>query len=71
MSTPEHILLKIRQRMDLGEDEGRLDHVINDMPPIQKLRAVIGWELGNPHWADVILEWARDCGFEISEPDGR
>lgn len=67
MGTPKHILKRIRQRLDLDEDDGSQDARINDMTPYGKLRAVVAWELGDPDWADTVLQWARDCGVEARD----
>lgn len=65
MSTPKHILKRIRKRLDLDEQDDSQDGYINQMTPHQKLREVVAWELGDPDWADTILQWARDCGMTV------
>lgn len=65
-NTPEYILEKIRQRNDLEENDKSNDEKFNSMSPIKKLRDVAGWELGDPDWANQFIEWAKDCGFEIT-----
>lgn len=66
MEIPEHILQKIRQREGLEKDDASQDDRILKMSPSMKLRRIVGWELGDGHWADTILEWAKDCGYKIS-----
>lgn len=65
MDTPKYILEKIRQRLNLEEDDETSDNQINLMTPFERLQHVTGWELGSESWADQILEWAKDCGFII------
>ena len=67
MKTPEYILKKLRQRNDLDKDDKSRDEEFNRMSPLEKLRSVSGWELGDPDWAGQFVEWAKDCGFEIKE----
>ena len=62
---PKHILLKLRQRQGLEETDDSMDEFFESRPPMWRLREVVGWELGDPGWADQIIQWARDCGVEI------
>lgn len=63
----EYILKMIRQ--NLGYDEKDLSHdkEILAMSPMQRLRCVAGWKLGDRSWANQFIEWAKDCGFKIGE----
>lgn len=67
MNTPEYILKKIRQRNDFDIDDKSNDEEFDSMSPLEKLHDVVGWEFGDPSWADQFIEWAKDCGFEIKE----
>lgn len=53
MNTPEHVLMIIRQRLDLDEKDTSKDAEINAMTPIEKFRHIVGWELGDERFADV------------------
>jgi hypothetical protein len=67
MNTPEYILQKIRQRHDVDIKDNSQDAEFEKMSPLEKLRNVTGWELGDTDLADQFVEWAKDCGFEIKE----
>ena len=67
MNTPKYILKRIRKRFDLDSSDDSRDAEIESMTPHQKLREVVAWELGDPWWADSILQWARGCGIEVPE----
>lgn len=67
MRTPEYILQKIRQRNDVDIDDQSYDEEFNRISPLENLRSVSGWELGDPDWSDQFIELAKDCGFEIKE----
>ena len=69
MSTPEYILRVIRQRRGLDDNDTAYDEEANAMPPLEKLRALAGWEIGDEGWAHVFIEWANDCGFVVKEID--
>jgi lactam utilization protein B len=57
----------IRQRLGLKADDERRDRDIAAMNPIERFRHVCGWHLGDPHWADTMISWAKDCGIEIGK----
>ncbi len=66
METPEYIMNKIRQREGLEFNDKSQDDRLTAMSPKEKLRRVVGWELGDDNWTDTILQWAEACGFIIS-----
>jgi hypothetical protein len=55
----------MRQRLGLEEDDASRDAQIEAMPPMERLKLVCGWHLGDPGWAGHFLDWARDAGFKI------
>jgi hypothetical protein len=65
VKTPENILKRLRQRKGFDENECWNDAELDRMSPMEKLREVAGWELGDPSWAGTFIQWAKDCGFEI------
>lgn len=70
-TTPEHIMKRLRERANLAPDDKSRDAEFDAMSPIEKLRDVVGWELGDHRWADQIVAWAKDCGFLIASTDAR
>ena len=69
MNTPGHLLRRIRLRRGLDDNDTSQDKEIDALPPIEKMRALAGWELGDEEWADAFIEWANDCGFVVKEID--
>jgi hypothetical protein len=67
VNTPEYILQKIRQRNDVYRKDKSRDEEFDRMSPLEKLRNITGWELGDEDLADQFIEWAKGCGFEIKE----
>ncbi len=59
---------EMRQRLGLKEDDDSRDVLIEEMTPEQRLRLICGWHLGDSEWAETFLDWARDAGYEITEP---
>jgi hypothetical protein len=64
-SIPTYILRAIRQRLGLDESDDIMDARIEANSPMQRLRDVAAWELGDPVWADRFVTWAKDCGMSI------
>jgi hypothetical protein len=62
------ILQILRQRRDLDETDMSQDAKILAMPPIEKLEELFGWELGDPRWANVVLDWMKECGYQVTTP---
>lgn len=60
---------EMRQRLGLKSDDKSRDDHIERLVPIERLKLLCGWHLGDPAWAHQFLNWARDAGFEI--PDTR
>ncbi len=48
----------------LAERIGDIDQ-INNMTPEERVREVIGWNLGDPHWYEQFEHWLNDAGLEI------
>jgi hypothetical protein len=63
----EHVMAIIRQRNGLDEDDTTQDEKLNAKSPKAKLCDIVGWELGDPSWADTFLYWAQECGYKIEE----
>lgn len=62
---------KMRGRLGLKADDASRDDQIEAMTPMQRLELIAGWEMGYPGWGHTIINWARDAGFEVSEPSRR
>lgn len=69
-TTPEHIMQTLRQRIDLAATDKTSDAELDALTPMDKLRHIAAWHLGDSQWADQIMGWAKDCGMSInSNPD--
>lgn len=68
ITTPPHIMRRLRQRLDLDPKDTSRDAELNALPPMVKLRHVAAWELGDDRWADEFVTWAKDCGIKITDP---
>jgi hypothetical protein len=58
----------MRGRLGLKPDDSSLDAKIESMTATDRLGLITGWNLGWPDWEHIILNWARDAGFKITEP---
>lgn len=65
MDAQQEIMETIRQRYDLEENDTSMDNEINALSPIEKLREMSAWHLGDKGWADQFVAWAAACGVEI------
>src|SRR5437763_15511463 len=61
ITTPEHIMRKLRQRVDIDSTDTSRDAELHALAPLDKLRHVAAWELGDERWADQLLTWAKEC----------
>lgn len=68
MKTPNYLMRDIRQRLGLDENDTSRDTEIEAMTPEKKLRAVVGWHLGDEQWANDFINWAVALGVTI-EPE--
>lgn len=66
--TPSYILAKLRQRQGLDSTDVSEDARLNALDPMDKLREVLAWEMGDGRWADQFLTWAKDCGIKMDDP---
>jgi hypothetical protein len=67
--TPPHILEILRQRHGLDESDTSKDAALEAMEPMDKLRAVAGWHLGDPGWAYTFIRWGKACGVILKTSD--
>lgn len=57
-------------RGNLGVDLANVtacDAMIAKMSPLERLRLICGWNIGDREWANSFIEWAKDAGFEVRE----
>lgn len=64
----EDLLTKIRQCRGLDANDTSQDADIQQMSPLAQLRDISRWTFGDANWADEFLEWAKECGYEITDP---
>ena len=58
---------QMRQRLGLGPGDESRDTEIEKMSPMDRLRLLCGWHIGDPNWAQSFMNWATDSGFKIVE----
>lgn len=63
-TVPEYIKEIVRQRWGLDAEDTSRDADIDNATPLKLFRAVCGWKLGHPDWADQMIGWAKDCGLQ-------
>ena len=52
----------LRKRRGLDADDNSADGAIEKMTPMEQLKEVVAWELGDREWATTILHMAHDLG---------
>lgn len=52
---------------ELDATDPSKDTEILAMSPIEKLELLFAWEMGDDRWANIVLEWMRECGYEITQ----
>jgi hypothetical protein len=57
----------MRQRLGLEPNDESRDDYIKSKTPMQRLRMLCGWHLGDENWASNFVEWAKDAGFDVKE----
>lgn len=68
-TTPEYLMKRIRQRHGYEEKDTSHDAELQQMSPMNKLRAVVAWELGDESWADMVINAAATLGVDPQNPD--
>ena len=53
---------------DFNEALEELGVQVSDSPS-EKLRAACQWHLGDPSWAGTFIDWARQAGYVVEEPE--
>lgn len=65
MATPLHIMHILRRRRDLQPSDASRDAELEALSPMDKLRELAAWELGDPSWAGTFMDWAKACGIKV------
>lgn len=60
------LLQNLRQRKNLDETDMSKDSEILAMSPHEKLEELFAWEMGDDRWANVVLDWMRECGYTVT-----
>jgi hypothetical protein len=63
------LLQIIRQRKELDETDASKDAEILAMSPIEKLEELFGWTMGDEDWANIVIDWMRECGYAVAEKE--
>lgn len=56
----------MRQRLGLEPDDASRDDYIESLQPIERLKMLCGWHIGDPSWAHAFIAWAEDAGFSVT-----
>jgi len=62
-------LEEIRQRLGLEENDNSRDESIEQMEPIERVRLLAGWFLGDGNWADTFVEWLESQGLYLTKEE--
>lgn len=57
---------EMRQRLGLSEDDESRDKEIEAMDPLQRVRLIAGWYLGDGGWADTFREYCESQGLYLT-----
>jgi hypothetical protein len=60
------LLQNLRERRNLDATDMSQDAQILAMTPIEKLEELFAWEMGDDRWANIVIEWMRECGFSVA-----
>ena len=67
MQLSESMMIILRGRRDLDEDDTSQDDEIRAMPGSKIVRDCTAWHLGDPHWATVIAGWMDRAGCTVAD----
>lgn len=67
MPAPFEYIEDLRQRLGLEPDDASRDDYIAKLSPMERLKMLCGWHIGDPNWATTFLDWARDAGMTIKD----
>jgi hypothetical protein len=56
--------IALRGRRGLEEDDKSQDAEIVKMDPVKAVKECVGWELGDPSWAERIAGWMVAAGAD-------
>jgi hypothetical protein len=61
---PEYIMKDLRERIGLENDDTSRDTEIMERLPMDNLRHLCAWEIGDSAWADWMVKRMRDLGID-------
>jgi len=63
---------EMRQRLGVEESSTKMDKRLLAMTPMERVRLLSGWFLGDPEWADAFKEYFESQGLFLTtnEDDG-
>lgn len=68
MGIEDNMYIKeLRQRAGVEEDDTSMDAKIERMSPMQRVKMLAGWELGDPGWTGRFKDWFESQGFIVVE----
>lgn len=61
---------EMRHRLGVASDDTTLDKKIEQMLPMDRVRLLAGWFLGDPRWADTFKDYFESQGLYLTtNPD--
>lgn len=57
---------EMRQRLGLDENDTSKDVFIEEMDPLERVRLIAGWYLGDGSWADTFMEYFQSQGIYLT-----
>jgi hypothetical protein len=62
---------EMRQRLGLEADDTSRDRQIEEMEPMERVRLLAGWTLGDPDWADTFKDFFESQGLYLAPMHGK
>jgi hypothetical protein len=60
------VMQMLRERRGLDDNDASEDSKILAMSPHEKLQDLFGFRLGDEEWANVVVDWMRECGYHVT-----
>lgn len=57
---------EMRRRLGLSKDDTSRDKEIEDMDPLDRVRLIAGWHLGDADWADIFKNYFESQGLYLT-----
>lgn len=68
MKLPEDMMIALRGRSRLEENDTTQDEALVDLSPLEIVRQCAGWYLGDPSWAVTFAKWFKAVGIIEEKP---